>query len=478
MITRRSLLRIAGMFGVGSVISGARTAAGAARTVVVVGAGVAGLAAARALRDAGHAVIVLEARARIGGRVWTDERDGYVADLGASWIHGVKGNPLTKLAADFGAATRPFDYEAMQRYRGGRELSDAADARIDAWSERIADALDDRDERAVDVSLRRGLQKLLDALATTPAAKEELEYLLNTVYEHEYGADIGELSYNWFDAMGEYPGGDVLFPNGYGAIVHGLAQGIDVRLGHAVTRIEVDASNVRVTARTNGAAAQFDAHAVVVTLPLGVLKAGGVEFVPALPATKRAAIERLGMGVLDKIWMRFDEVFWPMDQNMFGRVSALSRPVMLPLAMSPMDQNMFGRVSAQAGMWAEWVNLAKFHPERAPILLGFNAGAAARKVEALSDEDARESALDALRDMFGDDVPEPVEVRRTRWAADVYARGSYSYLAVGASLDDCDALAAPVGGRLFFAGEATSRKHAATVHGAYLSGLRAAAEVR
>ena len=454
MITRRSLLRIAGMFGVGSVISGARTAAGVARTVVVVGAGVAGLAAARALRDAGHAVIVLEARERIGGRVWTDERDGYVADLGASWIHGVKGNPLTKLAADFGAATRPFDYEAMQRYRGGRELSDAADARIDAWSERIADVLDDRDERAVDASLRRGLQKMLDALATTPTAKEELAYLLNTVYEHEYGADIGELSYHWFDAMGEYPGGDVLFPNGYGAIVRGLAQGIDVRLGHAVTRIEVEASNVRVTARTNGAAADFDVHAVVVTLPLGVLKAGGVEFVPALPATKRAAIERLGMGVLDKIWMRFDEVFWPMDQNMFGRISA------------------------QAGLWAEWVNLAKFHPQRAPILLGFNAGAAARKVEALSDEDARESALDALRDMFGDDVSDPVEVRRTRWAADAYARGSYSYLAVGANLDDCDALAAPVGGRLFFAGEATSRKHAATVHGAYLSGLRAAAQVR
>jgi monoamine oxidase len=179
-----------------------------------------------------------------------------------------------------------------------------------------------------------------------------------------------------------------------------------------------------------------------------------VEFVPALPATKRAAIERLGMGVLDKIWMRFDEVFWPMDQNMFGRISA------------------------QAGLWAEWVNLAKFHPQRAPILLGFNAGAAARKVEALSDEDARESALDALRDMFGDDVSDPVEVRRTRWAADAYARGSYSYLAVGANLDDCDALAAPVGGRLFFAGEATSRKHAATVHGAYLSGLRAAAQVR
>jgi len=79
--------------------------------------------------------------------------------------------------------------------------------------------------------------------------------------------------------------------------------------------------------------------------------------------------------------------------------------------------------------------------------------------------------------MFGDDVPEPVEVRRTRWAADPYAGGSYSYIAVGAASSDNDALAAPVGRRLFFAGEATSREHSATVHGAYLSGLRAAEEI-
>lgn len=454
MHSRRSLLRTAAFFALTAPLRQSTVyASGDVRPVIVIGAGVAGLAAARALRAAGRTVIVLEARDRIGGRVWTDERSGFAADLGASWIHGVKGNPLTSLAAEFRATTRPFDYESMQRYRDGAELPDAADTRIDEWSEQIGEYLDDRETVRPDVSLRRGLRRLLDALAPTGARREELEYLLNTEYEHEYAADVDELSFNQFDEMGEYPGGDVLFPNGFGAIAAGLAKGVDVRMAHVVTRIEVGASGVRVVARVNGADVPFDGQAVVVTLPLGVLKSGSVEFVPALPAAKRAAIARLGMGLLDKIWLRFDEAFWPMDANVFGNVSS------------------------DRGLWAEWVNLAKFHPKQAPILLGFNAGTAAREVDALSDDEAHESALDALRDMFGVDVPEPVEVRRTRWSADPYARGSYSYLAVGATLGDHNALAAPVGQRLFFAGEATSTEHSATVHGAYLSGLRAAQEI-
>lgn len=451
-ITRRSALKALAALSL-APLALAQRASAQASLVVVVGAGVAGLAAAAELVKRGFVVRVLEARNRVGGRVWTDEQDGHSADLGASWIHGVTGNPVTALAARFGAPTRAFNYDAMQRYRAGEELTDAIDARIDDWGEQIADQLDGRDLRGVNAPLADGLSEITAGLAGTTVQQQELDYVLNTEFEHEFGADVDDLSHDEFDAMGQFLGGDVLFPSGYGAIVDGLADGVDVRLAHVVTRIETLSGSVRVTATAGGGEVSMDAHAVVVTVPLGVLKAGGVVFAPELPAEKQTAIDRLGMGVIDKIWMRFDAAFWPTNQNMFGYVSA------------------------QRGRWAEWVNVAKFDPQGTPILLGFNAGSVAEEIEALSDEQVTASALAALRDMFGPDVPEPEEVRLTRWRADPYARGSYSYVAAGSRLSDYDALAEPVGTRLFFAGEATTSDHPSTVHGAYLSGVRAAGEV-
>jgi monoamine oxidase len=110
-----------------------------------------------------------------------------------------------------------------------------------------------------------------------------------------------------------------------------------------------------------------------------------------------------------------------------------------------------------------------------PWLLGFNAGAFGRQIESLSNNEIVASAMGALRGMFGNAIPAPDAWRISRWASDPFALGSYSYLAMGSSFEDIDALAAPAG-RLFFAGEATSREHPSTVHGAYASGIRAAQE--
>lgn len=452
-ISRRSVLSAFTALGASLFARFAHPAAAQRGRVVVVGAGVSGLAAASELRRRGFDVVVLEARERIGGRVWSAAKGGFVADLGASWIHGVRGNPITALAAQFGAQTRAFDYESMQRYRDGEEIADAVDQRIDGWSDALEEYFEERDSIGRRTSLADGLRSVIARLARTPSEREELAYVLNTEIEHEYAADLANLSHDEFDAAGEYPGGDVLFPGGYGAIVDGLARGLDVRLAHVVTRIESLAAGARVTTRAGGSVRSFDADAVLVTLPLGVLQAGAVEFAPALPERKRAAIARLGMGLLDKLWLRFDEAFWPMNQNVFGYVSP------------------------QRGLWAEWVNVARFDARRTPILLGFNAGSVAEQLEKSSDAEIVASGLAALRGMFGADVPEPVEARLTRWRADEFARGSYSYVAVGASAADYDVLAEPVGKRLFFAGEATSRRHSSTVHGAYSSGLRAAEEI-
>ncbi|MEN9933597.1 MAG: hypothetical protein RLZZ387_176 [Chloroflexota bacterium] len=421
--------------------------------VIVVGAGVSGLAAARALADAGRRVIVLEARERIGGRVWTDRSwPGMALDLGASWIHGTQGNPLTALARKAGIVTAPpTDYESLWRYEpGARELSDSADEALDEnfedLEERSAELADELRSDGEDISLQAAFDQLLAGRRLSQAQRRRLDYAINTSIEHEYAADASELSLLHWDQGEGFDGDDVIFPGGYDQVPSHLAAGLDVRLGHAVSRIAYGPRGVEVTTSRG----TLRAERAVVTLPLGVLKRGAVTFDPPLPARKQEAIRRLGMGVLNKVYLRFPRAFWPREPHMLGYIAP------------------------RKGEWAEWLNVQRYLGK--PVLLGFNAGSYGRQIEQLTDRQVVAAAVGALRDMFGPRVPEPEAALITRWGADPLAGGSYSFLAAGASPEDYDALAAPVAGRLFFAGEHTSRDYAATVHGALISG-REAAEV-
>jgi monoamine oxidase len=216
-----------------------------------------------------------------------------------------------------------------------------------------------------------------------------------------------------------------------------LARNLTIRLGAVVTRITHGGPGVRVET----AQQVFDADRVIVTVPLGVLKAGAIVFDPPLPEAKRRAIDRLGFGLLDKVVLTFDEPFWPQGHDMLG-IAGRNPPV------------------------SDLVDGSRFTD--VPLLVGLRGGANALVRERDPDDLTVGQVLTALR------APEPVGVLVTRWAADPFARGSYSFLAVGAGPDDQEALAAPVGDRLAFAGEATHSEFFATVHGAYLSGLREA----
>jgi monoamine oxidase len=189
---------------------------------------------------------------------------------------------------------------------------------------------------------------------------------------------------------------------------------------------------------------------VVVSVPLGVLKAGAIEFAPRLPAAKRRAIEALGMGVLNKCFLRFPRTFWPTDVDWIERVPE------------------------RRGEWTEWLSFARATGQ--PVLLGFNAADYGRRIESASDAEIVAGALRALRGIYGE-IPEPLGHQITRWASDPFALGSYSFNALGSEPKMRDDLAASIDGRVHFAGEATSRKHFATTHGAYLTGLRAAREI-
>jgi monoamine oxidase len=422
-------------------------ASGAAEAdILVIGAGAAGLAAARVLQGEGYRVIILEARDRVGGRVWTDRSLGMPLDLGASWIHGVEGNPLTELVEQFDIETAGTDYENVLLYDSdGRPLtSDEQEALAANFEAVMEEAEAIREDAEADASLQDALDTASAGMGFSEQEQRHLDYAVNAEIEHDYAADVSDLSLLYWDEGEAFEGEDVLFPGGYDQIIHALADGLDIRLEHIVTHVDYGDDGVKV-ATTQG---DFQADRAIVTLPLGVLKHGAVEFTPSLPDWKQAAISRLAMGVYNKVYLRFPTVFWPEAPDFLNYIAE------------------------NKGEWAVFLNILKHTGE--PVLLGFNAGEFGRQIESLADEEIVRDAMRVLRVIFGQDAPDPEAWLITRWASDPFAGGSYSYLAVGASPDDYDALAEPVMDRLFFAGEATSRDYAATVHGALLSGEQTA----
>jgi monoamine oxidase len=410
--------------------------------VLVVGAGLAGLACAQALRRRGRRVIVLEARERLGGRLWTDTSLGLPVDLGASWLHGLADNPLAELARDrLGLRLVTTDYSDCITFAAdGRPWSPARSQAAEVWIEALLARLE-----------RSGADQALAQVLPADLSGDQ-RFALTVTVEHELGADLAEIKAGMpmGDGTGEMRGGDALLPGGLRPLIDHLSQGLDVRLGQRVQRIrqEPGVSDGGVTVETDRG--RFRADRLCCTLPLGVLQQGLVQFDPPLPPAKQRAIERIGMGLLNKLVLVFPRVFWG-------------------------EQTLIRLQQPSSGLWAEWLNLAPLLGQ--PVLLGFNAGGVARRLERWSDTELVASALQALRRCYGvAAVPEPSGFRCSRWGADPLSCGSYSYPRPGMTAQDRRQLAAP-SGLLVFAGEATSSDVPATLQGAYRSGIQAAAQL-
>ncbi len=421
--------------------------------MVVVGAGIAGLAAARVLHDAGFEVTVIEARSRIGGRIWTSEQwAGVPVDLGASWIHGITGNPVADLANSIGLPLVKTSADNAVTYGAdARPLSAADQARLDRWRERLSQAVTAAQRQDPDRPVQTVVEQAFGLAGLAGSDRRLIDHAINGGMEHEYGASSRELSAQWFDSADAYRGGDAAPQPGFSRLVDHLADGLRIQVGQIGKRIVTSGAGVVVETDTT----RIRADHVIVTLPLGVLKTGALRFEPPLPAGHRTAIDKLGNGLLNKCVLRFDRPFWPTGPDWLERVPP----------------------EAERGRWAEWVNLQGVTGR--PLLVGFNAADAARELEAQTDAETVASAVAALRSMFGATVvPPPVDAQVTRWGSDPFARGAYSFHAVGSTPAMRDTLATPVLGRLHLAGEATSRAHPATVHGALASGRRAALNVQ
>ncbi|KAK3906669.1 Sec1-like protein [Staphylotrichum tortipilum] len=270
------------------------------------------------------------------------------------------------------------------------------------------------------------------------------------------------------DAGNEWEGSHSMVVGGYQSVPRGLMHlptPLDVKQKSPVNKITYTSGSLTGPATvTCEDGFTVEADYVVSTIPLGVLKHGNVSFEPPLPTWKSDVVGRLGFGVLNKVILVYKEPFWDEDRDIFGVLRN-------PTNRHSLDQKDY---APQRGRFFQWFNVTR--TSGLPVLLALMAGDAGFDTEQTCNDDLVAEATTILRSVYGSRVPNPIEAVVTRWASDKFARGSYSSAGPDMEADDYDAMARPVG-NLFFAGEHTCGTHPATVHGAYLSGLRAAAEV-
>ena len=407
-----------------------RTAASGG-SVVIVGAGSAGLAAAARLRDAGRSVTLLEARDRIGGRAFTDTALGADCpfDAGAEYIHWAERNPWAPIARAAGARFAHEEGWARTLTIDGRPATEPERAARRAGFSGLDALLKPKDG---DLSLAEA------ARAGGPEAEQAAAGLSRL----SLGEDPGRVSAVDYDRL--WSGTD-LWVDGYGNLLARHFADLPVRLGCPVQAIDWSGPEVRVeTARGT-----LSAAAVIVTVPVGVLHGGALRFTPGLPEMHRTALDGLHMGAYTKIGLRLDPA--KIDPAAFGdAVAVATGGPTLYFEMGP-----FGRPLAVANL----------------------GGDGARDLCRAGEVAAVAFATERLGAILGSKARGAVQTGRlAAWWTDPYAHGSYSIVAPGQA-EARDRLRAPVGGRVFLAGEALAGGGAMTVGGATLDGERAAREV-
>ncbi len=402
--------------------------------VVVVGAGAAGIGAARALQAAGKRAIIVEARERAGGRLYTNTALGQPFDGGAAYIHFADRNPWSDIAADLGVDLRGGQrlWSGSIAYRNGVALTPEAAADRWAGMRKVVEAYDDVEERR-DVSLA-------EALAGQDQSTRDLGRIQAQMAAGEDPERVSTADWNRLES-----GPNRLVPGGYGTLAERAAEPLGVRFGVRVTEINWAGQLVAVTTDKG----VIRARKAIVTVPVGVLKAGRIKFTPALPGEQARALDGLRMGALSKIAMRFrDERFGFVAHQFLAEVGDPSR----------------------AMTFEAW-------PFDSELIVATFGGDYARGLVRQGEAAAVDHALERFVRIAGGDARKAFAAGvLVAWSEDPFALGSYAVVLPG-RIKARDALAKPVGDRIWFAGEATAGAFSMTAGGAYIAGRDAARAV-
>lgn len=409
------------------------------KKVIVVGAGIAGISAAKRLRENGFEVLILESQDKIGGRIRTNRSLNLPFEEGASWIHTPKGNPITNVAKQSGATTFLTSDDSVEVFDiDGTKYTNSALTKADNQYYRAIEAVKNAGSKD------KSFQEVFDTLYPSYSSNRLWTFILSSYLEFDTGADISMLSSKYFYDDEEYKGEDVIVTNGYDRITDFLAQKIDVQLNSRV--VSIDYSGVKVVVNTDSNT--FEADYIIVAVPLGVLKNKSIDFEPSLPMSKTKAINSTNMGTVNKFLLVWDEPFWDVSLQYIGYTPETK------------------------GKFNYFLNTRKYSSTNG--LMTFAFGDYAIETENMTDGEVIEEIMLHLKSIYGNEIPNPTSFLRTKWAQNVNSFGSYSYATVNTTSEDFNILSNQIDNKLFFAGEHTSKDYVATVHGAYLSGIREA----
>ncbi len=481
--------------------------------VLIVGGGMSGLTCARELQARGYEVLVVEGRGRPGGRLKTAEVGGCKVDMGGMFVHGIRDNPVAILASGIGLGVRGMESTVLYDHDGKRVSKEDDVAAEKAWNDDLE--LAHSVGRCEDGELMDHETMDMDfmAIMNMGTKKGELGEAQERVYnwhrsnlELSCGSDLSKVGRGWNeDEPYGFAGDHVLVKGGYEGIINKLAEGVDIVYECDVKEICMWQGDVGTdgdeeentpddpnpnsgdnpSGRIPGERArksrfpsakygkfkegrsmedypggvtvvtskgEFDADMVVCTASLGVLKSGRMKFNPPLPRKKIAAIKSMGMGNLNKCALSFPSCFWD-------------------------DVDFVGHCPLAPGSYFLFTNMVG--AEGKPTLCAMFGGDFADSVESMTDDEVVSGCMEALRTIYPG-APDPTDRYVSRWRSDQYAGGSFCYVPPGVNAEiHHDSLSEPLSDkngilRVMFAGEATTKFHPSTVHGAYLTGIREA----